>query len=76
MKEAKLSFEELLGRLEETVRALEAGGLSLDEATRLFEQGVHLAGQCHQILASAELKVSRLQRAFGEQMSLMQEEEE
>lgn len=70
------SFEEAFTRLEETVRSLEAGPLSLDQATRLFEQGISLAKRCNELLSAAELKVSRLQTAFAEQMRLVAEDAE
>ena len=72
----KPSFEQALNRLDETVKALESGGLSLAEATRLFEDGMKLARICSEMLASAELRVSRIQTAYGEQMHLLQSEEE
>ncbi len=71
----QLSFEDAYTRLEETVRALEAGGTTLEEATRLFEEGMRLARICHQHLSAAELKISHLQRSFGEQMVLPDQEE-
>ena len=69
-----LSFEQAIGRLDETVKALESGGIPLDEATRLFERGMRLARLCGEILASAELKITRIQTAYGEQMSMLDEE--
>ena len=68
-----LSFEEALGRLEETVRALESGGLSLEEATKLYEEGVKLARVCNEILTSAELRISRIRTSYGEQMGMREE---
>lgn len=67
------SFEEAYAHLEQTVRALEAGGIPLDEATRLFEEGMRLARICQEHLAATELKVTRLQRSFGEQMGFIGE---
>ena len=75
MSKENLSFEESYAQLEETVRALEAGGLTLEEATRLYEKGMHLARICNQRLSAAELKITRLQRASGEQMSLPDQDE-
>ncbi|MDA0988971.1 MAG: exodeoxyribonuclease VII small subunit [Chloroflexi bacterium] len=72
----ELSFEQAYSRLEETVNALEEGGLSLAEATRLFEDGMRLARLCGELLSSAEMKITRLQTAFGEQMRLLTEEKE
>lgn len=69
-----LSFEEAFTRLEQTVQALETGGLALEEATRLFEEGMRLARLCNEVLSATELKVTRLQTAFGEQMRFRGEE--
>ena len=66
----KLTFEQALARLDETVRALEAGDLPLDEATRLYEQGMKLARTCNEMLASAELRITKIRTAYGEQMRL------
>jgi exodeoxyribonuclease VII small subunit len=76
LQNGDLSFEEAYSRLEETVHALEDGGLSLAEATRLFEDGMRLARICNELLSSAELRITRLQTAFGEQMRLLTEEKE
>ncbi|MDP6494061.1 MAG: exodeoxyribonuclease VII small subunit [Dehalococcoidia bacterium] len=72
----ELSFEEAYSGLEETVRALEEGGLSLAEATHLFEEGMRLARLCNEHLSFTELRITRLQTAFGEQMCLLTEEKE
>lgn len=71
-----LSFEEAFGRLEETAHSLEEGGLSLAETTSLFEEGMRLARICNEILGSAELRITQLQTAFGEQMRLRTEDKE
>jgi exodeoxyribonuclease VII small subunit len=55
-----LAFEEALGRLDETVSALETGKLPLEDAIRLYEEGVHLAQRCQELLDQAELRISRL----------------
>ena len=67
-----LSFEQAMSRLDETVRALEAGGLALADATRLFEDGMKLARLCSEMLASAELRITRIQTAYGEQMRMLE----
>lgn len=69
-KPAAKSFESSFADLEEVVRKLEVGGLSLDEATKLFESGMKLATKCNEMLSSAELKITRLQANFAEQMNL------
>ncbi len=71
-KNKKPTFEDAFNELRETVQSLEAGNLSLEEATRLFDRGMKLAKTCNEMLSAAELQVSRLQRSFGEQMAMMQ----
>lgn len=53
-------FETSLARLEEIVRRLEEGKLSLDDSIRLFEEGVKHAGICNRRLTEAERKVEIL----------------
>lgn len=55
-----LSFEAAFAELEETVRRLEAGGLSLEESLTLYERGQALAVYCNAQLDEAELKVRQL----------------
>lgn len=54
------SFEEALTELEQRVRRLESGEASLEEALRLFEEGVELARTCHEQLEAAEQRVAAL----------------
>ena len=63
-----VNFEDAFTKLEDMVRNLEAGPLTLDESTRLFEDGMGLAKRCNELLSATELKVTRLQTAFAEQM--------
>ena len=67
----RLTFEEAFTRLEQTVQALEAGGLTLEEATGLYEEGMRLARVCNELLSATELRVTRLQSSFGEQMRFL-----
>ena len=67
------SFEQCFTELEQVARTLEAGRLSLEEATRTFERGMKLARRCNELLSAAELKVTRLQSAFAEQMRFVSE---
>ena len=62
--EREPSFEEALSQLRETVQALEEGNVSLEEATRLLAHGAELARTCNDLLAKAELQVSRIRRNF------------
>ena len=72
-KLSDLTFEQALERLDNTVQALESGGLSLEEATRLYEEGIGLARMCSEALASAELRITRIRTAHGEQMRFLAE---
>ena len=55
-----LSFEDALAELDETVRQLEAGDLSLDDSLALYERGQQLSARCQALLQAAELKVQQL----------------
>jgi exodeoxyribonuclease VII small subunit len=56
----KPDFEKSLSRLEEVVRRLESPQLSLDEAMKLFEEGVDLSHECQKQLEQAEGRVEIL----------------
>lgn len=58
----ELTFEEALMELERIVRALEGGGLPLEEAMALYERGRALADRCQQLLQEAQLRVQLLER--------------
>ena len=55
-----LTYEQAFAELEDTVRKLEAGGLTLEENLDLFERGQALAAHCSLQLDQAELKVKKL----------------
>ncbi|HXF96346.1 MAG TPA: exodeoxyribonuclease VII small subunit [Gemmatimonadales bacterium] len=54
------SFAAELQRLEEILRRLESEELDLDEALRLFEEGVERLRAARERLAAAEAKVKRV----------------
>jgi len=61
-----LDYEQARDELTEVVRALEQGGLSLDESVALWERGEALARRCEQQLAGARDRVQAvLDRAEG-----------
>jgi exodeoxyribonuclease VII small subunit len=53
-------FSEQLERLEAIVRRLEAEDLGLDEALKLFEEGVERLRVAREQLVQAELKVKKV----------------
>ncbi|MGA1844044.1 MAG: exodeoxyribonuclease VII small subunit [bacterium] len=66
-----LNFEKALKRLEEIVHQLESGEPGLEDALRLFEEGVTLARLCNKRLEMAEKKIEMLTRdETGEQRAM------
>jgi exodeoxyribonuclease VII small subunit len=53
-------FEKSLERLEEIVRDMEAGSLSLDQMIMHFEEGGKLVKQCSATLSEVEKKIEKL----------------
>ena len=56
----KMNFEDANKRLQEIVVKLENGNVSLDEATKLYEEGVTLAKDCYKQLENAKGKIVNL----------------
>jgi exodeoxyribonuclease VII small subunit len=67
--EKKPDFECSLGRLEEIVGKLESSNLSLEEAMKLFEEGVQLSRDCQKHLEQAEGRVEILLKKAGGEMA-------
>ncbi|MBR5156054.1 MAG: exodeoxyribonuclease VII small subunit [Clostridia bacterium] len=59
-KKTELSFEENIKELENIVKALESGDVSLDEMLKLFEEGVKRTKECTRQLKNAEQKITVL----------------
>ena len=60
-----LSFEEAFRRLGETAEALEAGGLPLAQATKVYEQGMALVQRCNLLLNETQLKITELKESYS-----------
>ena len=58
------SFEDSFHRLNEMAEQLEAGGLTLAEATSRFEEGMKLVQFCNELLNNAELKITELKESY------------
>ena len=65
----KPDFENSLARLEEIVGKLENANLSLDDAMKLFEEGVQLSRDCQKHLEQAEGKVEILLKKAGGELA-------
>jgi exodeoxyribonuclease VII small subunit len=58
-------FEDCLQRLEKIVDDLEKGNVPLEQALKLFEEGVQLSASCRKELEEAEGKVEILLKQNG-----------
>lgn len=66
-----MNFEQSLKRLDEIVKNLEKGDVSLSESMSLFEEGTALIKNCGKLLDEAEQKVVMLKKgADGEPAEL------
>ncbi len=69
MAEKQDTFEKSLKQLEDVVARLEQGDLPLDEAMKLFQEGMRLSRLCSQRLATVEQEIKRLV-AEGDRLKL------
>ena len=60
MSEQNKSFEQNMQRLEQIVRAMERGEVSLEESLKLFSEGTDLVRSCGKLLDEAELQVKKI----------------
>ena len=68
MAKKKQSFEEALERLEEIVRNMEAGEMTLDDTVKLYKEGVELASFCGGKLNDAVQQVNILSTTLDGQL--------
>ena len=61
-KEAKLTFEAALEKLEGIVESMESGEVPLAELLARFEEGTKLLKVCEARLKDAELKIEQLKK--------------
>ena len=64
-EDESLSFETSFLRLKEMAEQLEAGGLTLAEATARFAEGMKLVQFCNDMLNTAELKITELKETYS-----------
>ncbi len=62
MSEQSRTFEASMGRLEEIVRRMERGDVSLEDTLKLFEEGTALVQQCNKQLDETELTIVKLMK--------------
>lgn len=69
MPEKQDNFEKNLKQLEDVVARLEQGDLPLDEAMKLFQEGMQLSKLCSQRLSIVEQEIKKLV-AEGDKLKL------
>lgn len=62
---AEVKFEDALAKLEEIVRKMEQGELTLDESLASFEEGIRLSRLCAAKLDEAERRIEILLKKEG-----------
>ena len=67
MAEKDVSLDKALGRLEAIADQLEDPALDLDEAVRLYEEGMRLYAECAKRLDAADLRITQLAEALAKQ---------
>jgi len=65
-KNSEKSFEENLVDLENIVKELEGGNVSLDDAITKYSDAMKLAKKCSDTLNNATLKVNKILKENGE----------
>ena len=73
---ARHSFEQSLRRLETIVEQLEEGNVPLEEAVKMYEEGLALSKECVERLTQAELKLKKLSKDMQGSFKLIDEESE
>jgi len=65
-REAPPDFEACMQRLDRIVQELESGQVPLEQAMKLFEEGLELGATCRSLLDAAQTRVEKLlERADG-----------
>ena len=54
------TFESKMNRLEEIVRLIDKGELSLEDSLKLFQEGTGLVETCGKLLDDAELQIKKI----------------
>ncbi len=63
-----MNYEEQMQRLAEITAKLEREQLSLEEAAKLYAEGMQLSAQCHKILQEAVLTVQEIPVPLNEKV--------
>lgn len=73
--ESKQTFEQSVKRLERIVDELERGDVPLDDALKLYDEGIQLSKACIEKLTQAELRLKKLSKDMEGTFHLVDEDE-
>lgn len=62
IKNSERSIEDSIKRLNDIVEKLESGEVSLDDAMKLYEEGMIISKECMEKLSKAELKIKQIRK--------------
>lgn len=65
----KMKFEEALGALEDIVRNLESGDVSLEESIDIYTRGTQLKAHCEDKLKDASARIEKITKASDGSLS-------
>ena len=63
------SFEDLIKKLEECAGTLDKGGLPLEEAIKLYEEGMTMAASAAKRLKTAELRIEKIKSSYKKEVT-------
>lgn len=58
----EMKYEDAINRLEEIVSLLEKNDISLDEALKIYEEGIKLTAFCKEKLDTAKAKILEIEK--------------
>ena len=64
------SFEALMKKLEECASRLDKGGVSLEEALNLYEEGMSMAAEASKRLKTAELRIAKIKSSYQQEIAI------
>ena len=71
----KKNFESAIGELEERVKRLESGDITLEESITEYKKGMELAAYCMEVLKRAEQEVCMYEEGKYKKVEDMEENE-
>ena len=75
-EEPKSSLESSIKRLEKIVETLEEGSVPLEDAIKMYEEGIELSPNCIEKQTQAELKLKKLTKKVDGSLDLTEIERE